>query len=134
MANNGSVGSKRPSAHPNANQPHKRRAEGDDDLIDEQFDMEPPDDDFDEPTASLEEVEDNLGEAGKNWQRPPPPQLDPATDRLVFQQLEVDFCSGAPNKQYYPSDLQEAPILRMFGVTELGKNQFTYIHSSTAFH
>ena len=120
MASNG-VGSKRPLGQNGGGMPNKRFADELDDLIEEQFDLEPPEDDFEEPIATVEEVDDSLGEAGKNWQRPPPPQLDPTKDRLVFQQLEVDFSSGPANQQYYPSDLQEVPILRMFGVNELGK-------------
>ena len=122
MTGRGAVGSKRPLGNQNGSDaPRKRFADADDDLIEDQFDVEPTEDDFDEPPATLEEVEDNLGEAGKNWQRPPPPALDPSKDRLVFQQLEVDYSSGPPSQQYYPSDLQEVPILRMFGVNELGE-------------
>jgi len=122
MLGNGTIGSKRPHGNKeNAEKPRKRpQAEGDDDLIDEAFDMEPTEDDVDDVPADLDVEDDVLGEAGKNWVRPAPPQLDAARDRLVFQQLEVDYTSGAPNQQFYKSDLQEVPILRMFGVTELG--------------
>lgn len=125
MADRSVVGAKRPLANQNgSDMPRKRFADADDELIEDQFDTDPIDDDFDEPPVSLEEVEDNLGEAGKNWQRPPPPTLDPSKDRLVFQQLEVDYTSSPPNQQYYTSDLLEVPILRMFGVNELGEHLF----------
>lgn len=38
----------------------------------------------------------------------------------VFQQLEMDYTSGPPNRAYYPTALQEVPIVRMFGNTEEG--------------
>ena len=121
MTENASVGAKRPLGPNGSEMPRKRFADADDDLIEQQFDLEPPEDDFEELLAgSLDEVEDNLGEAGKNWQRPPPPPLDPSTHRLVFQQLDVDYTSGPPNQQLYPSDLVEVPIVRMFGVNEHG--------------
>ncbi len=115
-------------AQTGANAPRKRFADADDSLIDEQFDLEPPEDEFEETPATLEEVEDTLGEAGKNWERPPPPPLNSAADRLVFQQLEVDFTSGPPNTTYYPTDLAEVPVLRMFGVNELGNSVCVFVH------
>lgn len=120
MLGNGAVGAKRPHAD-KENLPRKRpQVDADEDFIEEDFDLEPPEDDLDEKAAVLE-VEDALGEAGKNWERPAPPPLDPSKDRLVFQQLEVDYTSGPPNKQHYKTELQEVPILRMFGVTEKGE-------------
>ena len=122
MVENGGVGSKRPLGQNGSEFPRKRAvADADEDLIEQQFDLEEENDD-EELIASFEEVEDTLGEAGKNWQRPAPPPIDPSKDRVVFQQLEVDYFSGAPNQKHYPSDLQEVPILRMFGVNELGKS------------
>jgi DNA polymerase delta subunit 1 len=120
MASNAVTGAKRPLE---ANAPAARKrpaADGDDDLIDEAFEMEPPDEDVDELGPEEEVEEGALGEAGKNWQRPPPPRLDPSKDSLLFQQLEVDFSSGPPNKAYYKTDLREAPVLRMYGVNKLG--------------
>jgi len=39
----------------------------------------------------------------------------------VFQQLEVDYVIGHPNKDVHVTDLAEVPIIRMYGVTEAGK-------------
>ena len=123
MASNGTVGVKRPYTQGNgAPPPRKRPAGDDDDLIEDAFGMDGVEDDVEEMLAQVEEVEEGaLGEAGKNWQRPPPPPLNPATDTLLFQQLEVDYASGPPNKAYYKEDLQEAPVLRMYGVNEHGE-------------
>lgn len=116
MASNRVVGVKRPFQNNGA----APRTDADDDLIDEAFDMEPTQEDMDEPLEVVEGEDHALGEAGKNWQRPPPPALDPSSDRLVFQQIEVDYFSGPPNATYYQTDLKEVPIVRMYGVNELG--------------
>ena len=46
----------------------------------------------------------------------------------VFQQLEVDYAMGAPHHSYYPTDLKEVPVLRMYGVTESGNSVATFVH------
>lgn len=38
----------------------------------------------------------------------------------VFQQLEVDYIIGRPNKDVHVTDLTDVPIIRMYGVTESG--------------
>lgn len=38
----------------------------------------------------------------------------------VFQQLEVDYIIGRPNKDVHVTDLADVPIIRMYGVTESG--------------
>ena len=38
----------------------------------------------------------------------------------VFQQLEVDYIIGHPNRDVQVTDLTEVPIIRMYGVTESG--------------
>jgi hypothetical protein len=59
--------------------PAKRPATAEDDLIEEQFD----DDEYDAaapPPADAEDIE--LGEAGRNWCRPPAAAVDPSKDGL----------------------------------------------------
>ncbi|XP_064360612.1 DNA polymerase delta catalytic subunit, partial [Dromaius novaehollandiae] len=70
---------------------------------------------FEEELAQLEELEAELGapesppppdllgpgpapwgEPPPRWRRPPPPPLDPATETLCFQQLELDHYVGFP--------------------------------------
>ncbi len=38
----------------------------------------------------------------------------------VFQQLDLDYIVGEPNKQYYDTDLKDVPIIRIYGVNEHG--------------
>ena len=46
----------------------------------------------------------------------------------MFQQLDVDYYNGTPDKQLYHTDLTEAPILRIFGVTEAGNSVCLFVH------
>jgi DNA polymerase delta subunit 1 len=46
----------------------------------------------------------------------------------VFQQLEVDYAMAKPHPVYYPTDLREVPVLRMFGVTEGGSSVAAFVH------
>ncbi|GAB4815412.1 hypothetical protein N2152v2_002458 [Parachlorella kessleri] len=108
----------------------KRPFQEDDEFIDEDFDLEPPEDDLEELLAGdLDPVDDiALGEAGKNWPRPTAPQLDPSQDSLVFQQLEVDYTLGRPNLRFYKTDLKVVPIVRLYGVTEKGNSVCVFVH------
>lgn len=48
--------------------------------------------------------------------------LDKDMNRCAaFQQLEVDYFLGEPNKKLLSTELTEVPILRMYGVSEKGK-------------
>jgi DNA polymerase delta subunit 1 len=116
-----------------SNAPRPKRpvpADDEDALIDEAFGLEPELDDdlIEEPDADMEVDEGELGEAGRNWSRPSPPPLDPASQSLIFQQLEVDYNVAQPNTAFYPTDLKEVPIIRMFGVTEQGCSVCTFVH------
>ena len=59
---------------------------------------------------------------------PPPPAALPACLPAVFQQLEVDYAMAKPHPVYYPTDLREVPVLRMFGVTEGGSSVAAFVH------
>ena len=63
-----------------------------------------------------------------SWRRPPPPKINPSSDPLVFQQIDIDHCIGGvvpgmPGAQGAP-----VPILRMFGVTMEGNSVCAHIH------
>ena len=68
-----------------------------------------------------------------SWQRPPPPPLDQAKDRLVFQQVcihqspnistldyqvELDHYIGRPVLGMPGASAGPVPVVRMFGVTK----------------
>ena len=48
------------------------------------------------------------------------PKLAMCGMHAAFQQMEVDYYIGAPDQSMFRTDLQEVPILRMYGVTEQG--------------
>ncbi|WIA42723.1 hypothetical protein OEZ86_008668 [Tetradesmus obliquus] len=76
----------------------------------------------------LDEADPELGEAGRNWLRPPVPAMDAATDSLVFQQLEVDYCIQRPRQDIWPTRAQQVPVVRMFGVNDAGNSVCVFVH------
>ncbi|KAG8521459.1 DNA polymerase delta catalytic subunit [Galemys pyrenaicus] len=64
------------------------------------------------------------------WRRPSPPVLDPLTEPLIFQQLEIDHYVGAarPLPGAPPSPCSSVPVLRAFGVTDEGVSVCCHIH------
>lgn len=58
-----------------------------DDLVDDELDAELEDQGEDEAgRQNSEDVEMHIGEAGRNWERPPAPVLDERTDSLGASQ------------------------------------------------
>ncbi|KXZ48800.1 hypothetical protein GPECTOR_25g384 [Gonium pectorale] len=101
--------------------------------------MDPVDEmDFieDDPAAPPEPLEDvELGEAGRNWERPPVPEFDPNTTDLEFQQLEVDYylTNASPGLDDLgngtPHDpKRQVPVIRMYGVNAAGNSVCTFVH------
>ncbi|CAI8054471.1 DNA polymerase delta catalytic subunit [Geodia barretti] len=64
-----------------------------------------------------------------HWKRPPPPKLDPSSDPLVFQQIDIDYYVGASTVPGMPGmGTGPVPVLRMFGVTSDGNSVCSHIH------
>uniref|UniRef100_A0A2K5ZGI3 DNA polymerase n=1 Tax=Mandrillus leucophaeus TaxID=9568 RepID=A0A2K5ZGI3_MANLE len=64
------------------------------------------------------------------WHRPTPPPLDPQTEPLIFQQLEIDHYVGPaqPVPGGPPLSRGSVPVLRAFGVTDEGVSVCCHIH------
>uniref|UniRef100_G3RT14 DNA polymerase n=1 Tax=Gorilla gorilla gorilla TaxID=9595 RepID=G3RT14_GORGO len=64
------------------------------------------------------------------WLRPTPPALDPQTEPLIFQQLEIDHYVGPaqPVPGGPPPSRGSVPVLRAFGVTDEGFSVCCHIH------
>eukprot|EP00058_Branchiostoma_floridae_P022753 XP_002608243.1 hypothetical protein BRAFLDRAFT_125058 [Branchiostoma floridae] len=64
----------------------------------------------------------------KKWVRPPPPNLNPRTDSISFQQIDLDHYIGAPMDGMPGSSVGPVPIVRMFGVTMEGNSVVCHVH------
>ncbi|XP_040490283.1 DNA polymerase delta catalytic subunit isoform X2 [Ursus maritimus] len=64
------------------------------------------------------------------WLRPTPPSLNPQTEPLIFQQLEIDHYVGPaqPLPGAPPPSCSSVPVLRAFGVTDEGVSVCCHIH------
>jgi DNA polymerase delta subunit 1 len=64
----------------------------------------------------------------RRWQRPAPAKLDPAKDKLVFQQIELDHYIGKARADMPGASTGPAPVMRMFGVTMEGNSVCCHVH------
>ncbi|KAM4531546.1 DNA polymerase delta catalytic subunit [Odontesthes bonariensis] len=95
---------------------------------------------FDEAEMDVEEFEGQVGhdvipvgdlfstDLNPRWRRPAAPSLNPSSDTLVFQQIDLDYYLG-PSVAGMPGQSQaKVPIIRMFGVTDNGNSVCCHIH------
>ncbi|KAG1677462.1 hypothetical protein FOA52_001918 [Chlamydomonas sp. UWO 241] len=110
---------------------HKRLMTEEDFAIDELID------DFEDgmlPPEDEDAGEVDLGEAGRNWMRPPVEAFDQASTSLVFQQVEVDFHITQRNDQMDTHTKQrQVPVIRMYGVNDAGNSVCVYVHGFDAY-
>ncbi|XP_016108706.1 DNA polymerase delta catalytic subunit [Sinocyclocheilus grahami] len=62
------------------------------------------------------------------WKRPHAPPLQPNSDTLIFQQIDLDYYLGSAVAGM-PGQVQgKVPIVRMFGVTDSGNSVCCHVH------
>ncbi|KAJ8299468.1 hypothetical protein KUTeg_023528 [Tegillarca granosa] len=97
---------------------------------------------FEAELALLDEVEnemkddipDAFGEgpesesSNSKWSRPPVPDINPAKQKIVFQQIDVDYYTGRHFPGMPGSKVGPVPIIRMYGVTMDGNSVMAHIH------
>ena len=96
---------------------------------------------FEAELATMDEMEDDIGDVtqfveegpeqeniSSRWSRPPPPDLNPEEDALIFQQIEIDHYNGAPLVGMPGSTIPPVPIMRMYGITEQGNSVCCHVH------
>ncbi|XP_055958058.1 DNA polymerase delta catalytic subunit-like isoform X2 [Patella vulgata] len=62
------------------------------------------------------------------WSRPPSPKIDSKTDKLIFQQLDIDFYIGKHLDGMPGAKLGPVPIIRMYGINMQGNSIMAHIH------
>ncbi|TMS15409.1 DNA polymerase delta catalytic subunit [Larimichthys crocea] len=95
---------------------------------------------FDDAEMDAEEMEGQAGhdvipvgdlfsaDLNPRWRRPNAPTLDPSSDTLVFQQIDLDYYLGATVAGMPGQSQGKVPIIRMFGVTDSGNSVCCHIH------
>ncbi|XP_077358619.1 DNA polymerase delta catalytic subunit isoform X1 [Festucalex cinctus] len=95
---------------------------------------------FDDVDMDSEELEGQAGhdvipvgdlfsaDLNPRWRRPNAPPLDPSSEALVFQQIDLDYYLGAAVAGMPGQSHGRVPIIRMFGVTESGNSVCCHVH------
>ncbi len=80
------------------------------------------------------EMEEDLGcmqaRRVKKWRRPDPEPLDPAKDKIVFQQIDIDHYISEPFPGMPGAKSGPVPVMRIFGVNK----KVSFQESKASFH
>lgn len=64
----------------------------------------------------------------RSWLRPPVAPIDPSQDKIIFQQIDVDFYKGEKISKMPGPNHSPVPIIRVYGVTESGNSVVAHVH------
>lgn len=67
------------------------------------------------------------------WSRPPVPEINPAKDTIVFQQLDLDHYIGTHLPGMPGASKGPTPIIRMYGITMEGNSVLAHVHGFTPY-
>ena len=75
----------------------------DDDMVEAQFAAEPEGMDVDDEDQHLQmaDIDVDLGEAGRNWERPAPPPLDPRADSISADTPRLPMVRQCSNRSWH---------------------------------
>ncbi|KAK0053461.1 DNA polymerase delta catalytic subunit [Biomphalaria pfeifferi] len=62
------------------------------------------------------------------WARPPLPDIDSSEDKIVFQQIDLDYYVGSHVQGMPGATVGPTPIIRMYGITMEGNSVMAHIH------
>ncbi|KAK1878076.1 DNA polymerase delta catalytic subunit [Dissostichus eleginoides] len=95
---------------------------------------------FEEAEMESEEMEGQAGhdvipvgdlfsaDLNPRWRRPIAASLDPSSESLVFQQIDLDYYLGETVAGMPGQSQGKVPIIRMFGVTDSGNSVCCHVH------
>ncbi|XP_053625306.1 DNA polymerase delta catalytic subunit [Plodia interpunctella] len=88
---------------------------------------------FDSPSADVFGEGPEIKVTNMKWARPTPPEFNPQSDKLVFQQLDIDNYHGQPIQGMPGSQLGPVPIMRMYGITTQENSICCHVHGFTPY-
>eukprot|EP00301_Raphidiophrys_heterophryoidea_P014617 c23049_g1_i1.p1 GENE.c23049_g1_i1~~c23049_g1_i1.p1 ORF type:complete len:1142 (+),score=357.53 c23049_g1_i1:43-3426(+) len=62
------------------------------------------------------------------WKRPPLPAMNPATDAIHLQSIDIDYYVAQAQSGYLGAQSGEVPVVRIFGVTNDGHSVAAHVH------
>ncbi|MEW5314891.1 MAG: hypothetical protein WDW38_006353 [Sanguina aurantia] len=118
-------GSKRPLSNQSDEGPPKRQNMNFNDFVEDM-----PEEEEEDRVQPVLAEDIQLGEAGRNWVRPPVGDFSPTKDSLVFQNLEVDhyIASSLVKGMDLNPKQKQVPIVRIFGVNAKGNSVCVLVH------
>lgn len=111
-----------------------RSQDDDDEPMDFEMELASMEDIMNEEQLYDTESQESVGQGPEDtctstrWARPTPSPLDPSSQSLEFQQLDLDHYLGQPLEGMPGMKTGTVPIVRMFGVTDAGHSVLCHVH------
>ncbi len=85
-----------------------------------------------DPSSSSVDISDEESGA-RTWARPGLPLIDPNVDSIIFLQFDADYTVGNPLPGMPGATTGSVPIVRLWGVNEIGNSVQCNIHGFTPY-